>query len=58
MTGLQTVPCQIAGMGHGIALLDEKIASNSPIDQYDMRLIDFIHIVLACKCALKYIYAK
>ena len=58
MTGLQTVPCHIAGMGRGIALLEEKIVSNRLIDQYDRRWKDFIHIVLACKCALKYMYAK
>ena len=33
MTGLQTVPCHIPGMGSAIFLLEEKIVSNSPRDR-------------------------
>ena len=33
MTGLQTVPCHIAGMVLGIVLLEDKIASNGLIDR-------------------------
>ena len=58
MTGLQTVPCHIAGMGLGIVFLEEKIVSNSLIDRQDMRVKDFIHMALAYKCAPKYMYAK
>ena len=52
MTGLQKVPCHIAGMRSGIVLLEENyVFSNSPRDRQYMRLKEFIHIALACKCA-------
>ena len=53
-----TVPCHIAGMGLDIVLLEDKIVSNSLIERQDMRLRDFIHMVLVCRCAPKYMYAK
>ena len=40
--------------GAGHCLVMETIVSNSPRDQQDMRLKDFIHIALACKCAPNY----
>ena len=49
MTGLQTVPYRIAGMGLNIVLLEEKIVSNSPTDRQGMRIKDFTHRALACK---------
>ena len=36
MTGLKTVPCQIAGMGLVIVLLEDEIVSNSLINRQDM----------------------
>ena len=58
MTGLQTVPCHIAGMGLDIVLLEDKIVSYSLIERQDMRLRDFIHMVLTYKSVPKYMYAK
>ena len=50
MTGLQTVPCHLAGMRSGIVLLEENyVFYNSPRDRLYMRLKEFI--ALACKCA-------
>ena len=54
MTSLQIVPCHIAGIGSAIVLLEVKIVSNSPRDGQVMWVKDFIHIALACKCALNY----
>ena len=47
MTDLKTVPCHIAGMGLSIVLLEDEIVSNSLINRQDMRVKDFIHMVLA-----------
>ena len=35
-------------------MLEETIVSNSPRDRQDMRVKDFIHIALACKCVQNY----
>ena len=58
MTGLQTVPCYIAGMGLCIVSLEDKIVFDSLIGRQDMRVKDVNHMTLACKCAPKYMYAK
>ena len=49
MTGLQTVPCHIAGIRSDIVLLEEKIVSNCPKDQ-EILVKGFIHgSVTICK---------
>ena len=64
MTGLQKVPCHFAVMGsetifssnktmpHCLAARENCFHSLSIV--YDMGVKDFIHIALACKCALDY----
>ena len=52
MTSLQTVPCHIADMVLGIALMEEKIVFSSPRDRQEMRMKDFLQLAFACKCAL------
>ena len=55
MNGLQTVPCHITGMvGSGTVLLEENIVPNSPRDNQDMVVKDFIYLALACNCAPNY----
>ena len=46
MTGLKTVPCHIAGMGLVIVSLEDEIVSTSLINRPDMRVKDFIHMVI------------
>ena len=58
MTGLQTVPCHIVGMGLGIVYLVDKIASNSLLDRQDVQMKDNTHKIFACECVPKYMYAK
>ena len=53
MTGLQTVPYHIAGMGSDIVLLEENF-SHSSRDWNNMRLKDLIHTAKAYKCVLNY----
>ena len=40
--------------GVGVILLEEKIISNSPSDEQDMQVNDFIQVALACMCAPNY----